>query len=230
MLGELPAEPLSLYNRTVAGRDATSSRFEVDVSGASKLWLVVQENGSNIPEVIEPAWGQAEFVGSSGVTPLSSLKPVDDGGLRQGSGPIRVTGSKGEGVRVKNPSVLVYDVASRGFTTFRGVIGIENPQSEIGSTLNPQIRFFVFDKPPAMERLLPPAPGTPLPPPPEMHTASEIVAHVFRHALGRPPSDAERQLAEHALRDPSGGARPFAPGLSDLLWAVFMKPEFQLIY
>ena len=230
MLGELPAEPLSLYNRTVAGRDATSSAFEVDVSGASKLWLVVQENGSNIPEVIEPAWAHAEFVGSSGVTPLSSLKPVDDGGLRQGSGPIRVTGSKGEGVRVKNPSVLVYDVAGRGFTTFRGVIGIENPQSEIGSTLNPQIRFFVFDKAPDMERLLPPAPGTPLPPPPEMHTASEIVDRVFRHALGRPPSDAERQLAENALRDPSGGARPFAPGLSDLLWSVFMKPEFQLIY
>ncbi len=230
MLGELPTEPLSLYNRTVAGRDATSSAFEVDVSGASKLWLVVQENGSNIPEVIEPAWAQAEFVGSSGVTPLSSLKPVDDGGLRQSSGPIRVPGSKGEGVRVKNPSVLVYDVASRGFTTFRGVIGIENPESEIGSTLNPQIRFFVFDKPPDMERLLPPAPGTPLPPPPEMHTASEIVDRVFRHALGRPPSDAERQLAENALRDPSGGARPFAPGLSDLLWAVFMKPEFQLIY
>jgi Protein of unknown function (DUF1549)/Protein of unknown function (DUF1553)/Planctomycete cytochrome C len=230
MLGELPAEPLSLYNRTVAGRTATSSVFEVDVSGASKLWLVVQENGSNIPEVIEPAWAQAEFVGLSGVTPLSSLKPVDDGGLRQGSGSIRVTGAKGEGVRVKNPSVLVYDIANRGFTTFRGVIGIENPQSEIGSTLNPQIRFFVFDKPPDMERLLPPAPGTPLPPPPEMHAASEVVDRVFRHALGRPPSDAERQLAENALRDPSGGARPFAPGLSDLLWAVFMKPEFQLIY
>jgi len=32
------------------------------------------------------------------------------------------------------------------------------------------------------------------------------------------------------LRDPSGSARPFAPGLADLLWAILMKPEFQLIY
>ena len=32
------------------------------------------------------------------------------------------------------------------------------------------------------------------------------------------------------VRDPSGGARPTAQGLADLLWAVTMKPEFQLIY
>ena len=117
MLGELPPEPLSLYNRTVAGRTATSSRFDVDVSNATRLWLVVQENGSNVPEVIEPAWAQAELVGAAGVTPLSALKPVDDGGLRSGSGPIRVSPSTGEGVRVKNPSVLVYDIAGRGFKT-----------------------------------------------------------------------------------------------------------------
>jgi hypothetical protein len=230
MLGDLPAEPLSLYNRTVAGRTATSSAFDVDISGATKLWLVVQENGSNVPEVIAPAWAQSELVGPSGVTPLSSLKPMDDTGLRQGSGPLRVTGSQGDGVRVKNPSVLVYDVSGRGFKTFRGVIGIENPQSEIGSTLNPQVRFYVFDKEPNMERLLPPAAGTPLPPPPVLQTVSEVVDRVFRHALGRPPSAVERQVAEEALRDPSGSGRPFAPGLSDLLWAILMKPEFQLIY
>ena len=126
--------------------------------------------------------------------------------------------------------MLVYDVAGRGFTSLRGVIGLENPQSEIGSTLNPQIRFFVFDKAPNLERLLPPAAGTPLPTPPELHTAPEVVGRLFQHALGRPPSDAERRAAEDALRDPSGTARPFAPGLADLLWAIFMKPEFQLIY
>ena len=77
LTGELPPEPLSLYNRTVAGRNASSAAFEVDVSGATKLWLVVQENGSNVPEVIEPAWAQAELVGPSGATPLSTLTPLD---------------------------------------------------------------------------------------------------------------------------------------------------------
>ena len=230
MLGELPAEPVSLYNRTVAGRYATSSPFEVDVSKATKLWLVVQEYGSNAPEVIQPAWAGAEFSGSSGTTPLSSLTPVDGGGIRVGTGPIRVTGSNGQGVRVKNPSVLVYDIAGRGFTVLRGVIGIENAQSEIGSTLNPQVRFFVFDREPNMERLLPPAAGAPLPPPIELRTTAEAVDRVFRHALGRPPSAEERRTSEAVLGDPSGNSRPLAPGLADLLWAVLMKPEFQLIY
>lgn len=230
MLGELPAEPLSIYNRTVAGRNATSSAFDVDVSHATKLWLIVQETGSNVPEVVKPGWAQSAFSGPSGVTPLSALQPLDASGLRQAPGPLRVPSSDGSGVRVKNPSVLVYDIAGRGFTSFRGVIGIENPQSDIGSTLNPQIRFFVFDSEPNMERLLPPAAGAPLPPPATLRTAAEAVDRVFRHALGRAPSEAERRVAEDALRDPAGSNRPYAPGLADLLWAIMMKPEFQLVY
>ena len=230
MLGELPPDTLSIYNRTVAGRNASSSAFEVDVSRATKLWLIVQEGGSNVPEVVQPAWAQAEFSGPSGVTPLSALQPLDPSGLREGAGPVKVPSADGAGVRVRNPSVLVYDISGRGFTTFRGVIGIENPQSEIGSTLNPQIRFFVFDAEPDMERLLPPAPGAPTPAPPSLHSSSEAVDRVFRHALGRAPSDAERRAAEEALKDPRGSTKPYAAGLADLLWAIFMKPEFQLIY
>ena len=76
--------------------------------------------------------------GPTGVTPLSSLTPRDAAGLRAGSGPIARRGANGDGVRVKNPSVLVYDIAGKGFTRFRGVVGLENPKSEIGSTLNPR--------------------------------------------------------------------------------------------
>jgi mono/diheme cytochrome c family protein len=230
MLGELPPEPLSLYNRTVAGRTAAPSPFEVDVSKAARLWLVVQENGSNKPEVLQPAWAQAELVGPNGAVPLSSLKPLDGSGLRSGSGPILVTPSDGTGVRVKNPSMLVYDIAGRGFTRLRGTIGLENRQSEIGSTLNPQLRFFVFDAEPNMERLVPPAPEPPMPPGPTATDAAQTVDRVFWHALGRAPSAAERRVAETALRDPARGSRPSPQGLADLLWAVTMKPEFQLLY
>jgi Protein of unknown function (DUF1549)/Protein of unknown function (DUF1553)/Planctomycete cytochrome C len=230
MLGELPPEPLSLYNRNVAGRTASSSAFEVDVSKAAKLWLVVQENGSNKPEVLQPAWAQAELVGPDGAVPLSSLKPAEGSGLRTASGPIKVTPSNGTGVRVQNPSMLVYDIAGRGFTKLRGIIGLENPQSEIGSTLNPQIRFFVFDAEPNMERLVPPAPEPPMPAGPTVTDAAHAIDRVFWHALGRAPSAAERRLAESALRDPTRGTRPSPQGLADLLWAVTMKPEFQLIY
>jgi mono/diheme cytochrome c family protein len=229
MLGELPPEPASLYNRAVAGRTAASSAFDIDVSTAGTLWLIVQENGSNVPEVLQPAWAQAELVGPAGATPLSSLTPRDGSGLRAGSGPLQV-GSNGDGVRVKNPSVLVYEIAGRGFTRFRGVVGLENPKNEIGSTLNPQVRFFVFDAEPDMERLVPPAPGPPVPPAPAVTTAAQAIDRVFRHALGRSSSSAERRVAEEALRDPAGGVHPSARGLADLLWAVTMKPEFQFIY
>ena len=132
--------------------------------------------------------------------------------------------------RVRNPSVLSYPIGGKGFVRFRGLIGIENPKNEIGSTLNPQLRFFVFDQAPNMERLVPPAPGVPLPPPPAVTGATALAERLFRHALGRAPSAAERTAAVQVLEDPSGSARPSAKGLADLLWAILMKPEFQLIY
>jgi hypothetical protein len=232
MLNELPPEPESLYNRTVAGRTATSAPFDVDVSKSSHLWLIVQENGSNVPESLEPVWAQAELVGPSGVTALETLKPTSatESALRSGSGPIKIAGTNGTGVRVKNPSVVVYDISGRGYTQLRGVIGIENPANEIGATLNPQLRFFVFDVAPNMERLIPPLPGAPLPAPAAAMTIGQTVDTLFWHALGRAPLPAERRLADEALRDPARGSRPSAEGLADLLWAIFMKPEFQLIY
>jgi hypothetical protein len=229
LLGELPPEPVSLFNRAVAGRSAAPAPFDVDVSRATTLWLVVQENGSNAPEVVLPAWAQAELAGPGGATPLSSLSPWQSAGLRPGAGPITVPGGNGDGVRVTNPSVLVYDIAGKGFTRFRGIVGLENAKAEIGSTLNPQVRFFVFDSAPDMERLLPPAPGLPLPAPPPVRTIAEAIDRVFRHALGRPPSAPERRLAEAALQS-GEGTKPSAQGLADLLWAITMKPEFQFIY
>ncbi len=230
LLGEPLPEPRALYNRTVAGRGAKPAPFAVDISKASRLWLVVQENGSNMPKALMPAWARAELVGPSGAVPLSSLKAVDPSGLRSGTGPIRVDGTEGEGVRVMNPSVLEYDIAGRGFTTLRGVIGLENPVAEIGSTLDPQIRFFVFDAAPNMDRLIPPGPDLPMPGPPALASGAAAIDRVFRHALGRLPSPAERTAAEQALRDPARGDRPSPEGLADLLWAITMKPEFQLIY
>jgi mono/diheme cytochrome c family protein len=52
-----------------------------------------------------------------------------------------------------------------------------------------------------------------------------VVATVFEKALGRPPTGEERQWALAAL-----GAPIKPEGVEDLLWAVTMLPEFQLIY
>lgn len=54
---------------------------------------------------------------------------------------------------------------------------------------------------------------------------SEIVSRIYRRALGRAPTRAELRLARERL-----GASPRPDEIEDLLWAVAMLPEFQLLY
>ena len=229
MIGELPPEPLSLFNKTVAGRNASSSKFDIDISKASRLWLIVDDFGSNAPERVLPMWADAELVGPAGAQPLSALKPVESSNLRGGIRPASL-GSAPEPVRIMAPSRLVYDISGQGFTRFRGTLAIENARNEIGSTLNPAIRFLVFDTEPHTTRLLPPAPDAKLPVGPVVHGVDETIDRVFKHALGRAPTVNERAIATRAIADARRSGRVSADGLSDLLWAIVMKPEFQLIY
>lgn len=225
MLGQLPAEPQSLFNGAVSGRYASARAFDVDITGAGKLWLILTDTGSNAPERVLPVLVNAELVGADGsVTPLSALTPQDRLTLREGGEPDPAR------VRIANPARLVYDLAGKRYARFRGSVDVENPRSEIGSTLNPSIRFFVFSAEPNPARLVPPDPALPYPAPPAATSAPELVTRVFRHAFGRDPSAEERRAAEAALADPRTPGRPSADGLADLLWAVLMKPEFQLIY
>jgi hypothetical protein len=207
LLGQSRPEAEALYARQVTNRAATLPTFDVDVVGVSKLWLVVQDIGSYSPEKVEAVWANAELIGPEGAVPLASLKPLDDSGLR------------GDGLRVKTPSRLVFDLTGRRFTRLRGAVGIEN--QEVTSELNPRVRFFVFDREPTMDRLLPAAPETPLPFTP-VKTGADAVDRVFWYALGRAPSTAERAAAVPVAGTPEG--------LADLLWAIVMKPEFQYVY
>src|SRR5260370_27318502 len=98
MLGELPPEPRSVFNKAIAGRTVVTRSFDIDVSRASKLWLIVDDTGSNAPERVEPVWAEATFVGAAGSTPLSSLKPLDRTGLRSGPEPITVKAISATGI------------------------------------------------------------------------------------------------------------------------------------
>jgi hypothetical protein len=108
------------------------------------------------------------------------------------------------------------------------VVGLENV-SRLAQGETILGRFLIFRTEPDMDRLVPPAPGTPLPPGPRLTRATDIVDRVYWYALGRAPSTEERTLAVDALADSSRSGRVSADGLADLLWAVLMKPEFQLI-
>jgi hypothetical protein len=248
MLGELPPPPASLFMTAInerGGRGAGSAApppgptsFDVDVSKAKRLWLIVQDANSTAIDKAAPVWARAELLGPGDkVTPLETLKPVDASALRTAPGAILLGpgGAAVPGVRIKAPSRLIYDISGRGFTRLRGTVGLENVAALAqGETLLG--RFLIFDTEPDMDRLVPPAPGTPLPPGPTLTTVPQAVDRVFWYALGRAPSGEERSIAESMLNDPARPARPARPGhvssegLADFLWAVLMKPEFQLIY
>jgi hypothetical protein len=213
MLNELPPEPVAIFDKPYVVKNGPIA-FDVDITGASKIWLLVRDTGSYSPEKVEAIWAKAELAGANGTVSLQSLQPLSSDGLREGVA---------DGVRVKTPSEIIYDIAGKGYTRLRGSVMLEN--HEITSEINPQIRFFVFDKEPNMERLTSVEPGTPLPVPAPLTSSKAIVERVFRYALGRAPSVEELRTAESAL-----SPKPSSDSVADLLWAVMMKPEFQLIY
>lgn len=57
------------------------------------------------------------------------------------------------------------------------------------------------------------------------NNSRQLIASVYQQAIGRKPSSPELELAEETV-----GKKPTAEGVEDLLWAMVMLPEFQLIY
>ena len=55
-------------------------------------------------------------------------------------------------------------------------------------------------------------------------SAEQIIDSIYERALGRDPTENEMVLARHVVGSPAS-----ADGTEDLMWAVFMLPEFQLI-
>jgi hypothetical protein len=219
MLRQMSPAPVAVFDGSYSGRAPVA--IDIDVSKMSRLWLLVEDTGSYSPDKLETIWGKAGFDGPDGRMDLAELKPVDASGLRTGN-------SGAEGVQVKTPSRLVYDISGKGFARFYALATVENKL--ITSDLNPHLRFMIFDREPDKERLTPITSDTPVAGPPVLKTSKDVVDRVFRYALGRAPSPAELDSSESALFDAAHPDRVSAEGLADLLWAVLMKPEFQLIY
>jgi hypothetical protein len=54
---------------------------------------------------------------------------------------------------------------------------------------------------------------------------SELIDRLYRNALGRPPRATEKDMAIDLVGQPTR-----QEGVEDLVWAMVMLPEFQLIY
>jgi hypothetical protein len=185
------------------------------------LYLIVRDALSTAPDRGVPQWIEPQLFTADGrATPLASLKPADLSGLREDA-------PAGLNIPVKLNSVVVYDISGGGFVRLRIAPGHDVTTLNQGE--NVQARFFIFDRQPDLDRLVPPSPETPLPAGVPLKSTAEAIDRVYWHLLGRAPSANERRISEAALDDPTRPGKPTADGLADLLWSLMVKPEFQLI-
>ena len=191
----------------------------------------MQDSLSTAPDKAAPLWVQPELIGPDGATPLSALKPLDSlrtARRRLAAHDRRRSGERLPALRVKLSSVLVYDIAGKGFTRFQGATGLEAVPLTQGESV--QARFFVFDQQPSMDRLVPPNPETPLPRGSALQDGlpRRWTASTGMHWAARRPSPGTPRRGSRPARS-ARPRKPSADGLADLLWAVMMTPEFQLI-
>jgi hypothetical protein len=121
------------------------------------------------------------------------------------------------------PSEIIYDIAGKAFARFRATVGVDE-KSQLNE-ISPRVRFFVFTEEPDRHQLVRVAPGTPaITGTLEHGQATALVTSLYRQALYREPSAQEIGVGVEFL-----SPRVTPEGLEDLLWSIFLSPEFQYI-
>ncbi len=222
MLDQLPPAPPNLFD---SGR-VTSKPVTVDIeiSEVSELRLLTVDQGSYSPERVLPAWIDAVLIGANGETPVSALQPKSGQFTKA---PITLgERTHVDALQTTLPSELIYDIHGVGYTRLRATVGLDDACRK--DDISPGVRFFVFKDKPDPERLVRVDSITPVPPLPLAVAKEQLISNLFQYMLGRPPSRGERRLATATLS--GSGVKIKSEGLADLLWAIAMQPEFQLIY
>lgn len=218
---------------------------DIDIEGFRELRLLAVDMDSYDPSRVRVAWAAAELVGPDGVTPLHRFP--GEGSFEQR--PVRfvertirrVTAADGTTTTVADktphaysealvtglPGELVFRLDGNGFTRFRAVVGVD--EESLGSDIHPSVRFFVFDRAPDRDRLVREQGHPPVARAPSVSSGDKLVTWLYRYCLTRDPSDAERKLALSLLGPPGPGGDLETEGVEDLLWALFLSPEFQTI-
>ena len=117
------------------------------------------------------------------------------------------------------PAEKFFDVAGKGYVKLRASIG-SDPQSN-SSDINPRMRYFVFPEKPNHAQLVNLSGEPPIETNWPAGNTESLVKRLYRHALGRAPHAAELTVAKPMAAN--------ANGLEDLLWSVFLSPEFEFI-
>lgn len=198
-------------------RNPAAVEFSTDITGARELRLLTVDQASYAPEQVRALWADVFFNGPGGKVPLSALVEP-----RRSVAAARIKGQAfAEALPVSSSDEIVLDISRRGFTRLEGFVGVD--ETSIRTDIMPAVRFFVFDREPHRDRLVPVVPGSPVSRADAPREPAPLIEWLFKYCLSRPPSPDEFQLASSAVGKGDAGA------LADLLWSIAMQPEFQLI-
>ena len=144
--------------------------IDVDITGAKQLFLVVGDGGDGFAADWAD-WVDPGLVGPSGETKLTDLtwsSAKTGWGTAQvhknvSGGEMKVGGKTVDGIGVHAVSVVVYDIAGKGYTRFRSKAGPDNGGTDQNGGGTTSVQFLVFTEPPPA-RLLKPGGATGLSP------------------------------------------------------------------
>ena len=123
---------------------------------------------------------------------------------------------------VRVPTTLTYNLAGKGYTRFKATVAVD--KSSVRDDIGPRVRFFVFSEEPDPDQLVRVKADTPVAPPVYPRDRNSLIASLYRYSMARDATPAEVRDASEFL-----GHHATPEGLQDLLWSLFMSPEFQFI-
>ncbi|MBL8210889.1 MAG: DUF1549 domain-containing protein [Bryobacterales bacterium] len=213
LLADPPPVPGSIFDSGLVR--VSPVNVDVDITGARRLWLVMEDLGSYDPPKVVAGWMKAMLTGPQGTTRLIDLPVPAGASVRR----LETKTEVQEAVTATPFFVGSYDIEGRGFTRFGATVAVDAVSQRSETT--GKVRFLLFTEEPDRSRLLRVAEGSPAARPPRL-MGDALVTRLFRHALCRDPQLGERRTA-------AGLVAQGADGLEDLLWILFLSPEFQLI-
>ncbi len=219
LLDQVDAAPTNLFDSGRIGAQARV-KVDIDISNRKQLRLLMVDVDSYDPTRVEAGWGNAELEGPQGVVKLSSLPSQSK--FQKTTFTLFKDNLELPVLTAPIPNEIVYDIAGRGFTRFRALVAMD--QRTNNSEISAAIRAFVFDEAPNERKLVAVTGDTPLPRPKPWRGSPQILEQLYLAALGRTPTAEEATLGMQLLGD-----IPTRQGLEDLMWTVFMSPEFQFV-
>ena len=173
--------------------------IEFDITGVEKLWLLMEDFDSYDRTRVQARWGSLKLIGPAGEQQL----PDEWAGL---------------------PSEKILDLKGKGFTKLSAILSCD--EASKASDVGAKVRFFAFKNEPDKRQLVKVIGEQPARQNWSGLASSQLIDRVYQYALSRKPNPAEAKVAK-AIATQNG--KPSPDGLEDLLWSLFVSPEFQFI-